>query len=222
MKGTKARSELLKLIKRCTRDTWERRILIAILKAGGSIPRISLLNQFVPKRVSRRTFHRKIRSLLDHHMISRTLGELKGRSVFVYGLGPALKPDLLDIADRQLIKLALRASHDIEVKAKTDEQRRKILEEAVEDTLTLQRYLTLRAMSSALEQKEDEKAVRIFHSLMDLTSTQAVADITALCLVYPEFAKTLIDRLVDEAGKEKIKILELMLKSKKAPFAERR
>lgn len=222
MKEAKVTTELSKLIKHYTQDTWERRLLTTILKAGGSIPRISLFNQFVPDSISRRTFYRKTRSLLDHHMIARTLGERKGRAVIVYELGPALKPDLLHIVDQQLLKLALRASRDIEVKAKTDEQRRKVLEEAVKDTLTLQRYLTLRAISSTLEEKEDEKAVRIFHSLMDLTSTQAVADITALCHVYPELAKPLIDHLVDEVGKEKIKILKPVFKSKKPPSKGRR
>ena len=222
MKNTKLRQEILRWIKFLTRDTSEKRILSAILKAGGTAPRVTLLEQLVPKHMARLTFHRKLRSLLEQGMVKRETGEFRGRPVIVYRLGPALLPDLLDIVDRQLIKLALRASHDIEVEAKTDKQRRKVLEEAVEDTLTLQRYLTLRAISRALEEKEDEKAVRIFHSLMDLTSTQAVADIAALCLAYSELARPLIDRLVDEVGKERIKILDFALKPKKAPSVGRR
>ena len=219
---TKIEKEILRRIKLFTRNVQDRQILKVIVEAGGSAPRIVLLKKLVPKHMAKLTFQRHLKSLTERKALVRGAGELEEKPVVVYRLGPMVSLNLLELVDRDLIKLAYRAAHDLEVKAKTDEQRRKVIERAVEDTFKLQRSFTLRTIAKCLQESDERKMVRAFLWLMDNISTQAVSHLMVLCHIYPEVAGPVIERLAEEAGKEEVQILEFQPRPKKSPPRGRR
>ena len=214
--------EIQRLINCMVKDRLDRAILRAIVKLGGRARFVDLAPQLVRKTMAKLTLQRHLKKLITSGLVTREPGEHKGKPTFYYRFGPRLSPDLLDRVDHDLIKLAYRAAHDLEVKAKTDEQRRKVIERAVEDTFKLQRGFTLRAIARCLQESDERKMVRAFLWLMDNITTPAATQLMAFCHTYPEVAGSVIERLAEEAGKEEVQILEFKPRPKKAHRAGRR
>lgn len=220
IRGTE--KKIRSLINLLGRDKRDREILRTILKLGGRARYSELHGRLVSKHMAKLTLERRLRSLRRMGLLVREPGEHEGKPTFFHKLGPRLSPDLFDQVDRQMYNLTRHAFLDLEFKAKTDEQRRAVIERVAEDLLTLQRSFTLKTTADCLAEPDKRDIIPGFLWLIDNIPTQAASHLFAFCLLYPEIAKPVIERLTKEAEEAVVRILKMKTESEKVPSKGRR
>lgn len=206
--------EYFEAFERLSLDEKDRKILLTIPKLHGMACFAELSGALVPKDMTKLTLTRHLRSLRRRGILSCEPGVRHGRPVFFYTFGSNLVKRVVGVDEKTISRLLKSVAREIEGEA--DANKRATLERWIRDLLGLQHYLTLISLEKGLRElpkgfrkigKRRMKEIVMESPQFRYVEKFVLAEhrmhllplaVMFLCLVYPELAKPIIQKLREE------------------------